>query len=74
MCVFYQGPGLLLSDDDTALHGEFSDDWAVNGKVERISVSFNLCVRISSNTMLQNFMQLFYLLPICYGALINSFL
>lgn len=44
VCVFYQGQGLLLSDDDTALHGEFSDDWTVNGKVERISVSFNLCV------------------------------
>ncbi|XP_055360815.1 alsin-like isoform X2 [Betta splendens] len=26
------GPGLLVSDDDTALHGEFSDDWTVNGK------------------------------------------
>ncbi|KAF3842963.1 hypothetical protein F7725_001812, partial [Dissostichus mawsoni] len=26
------GPGLLVSDDDTALHGEFSDDWIVNGK------------------------------------------
>ncbi|XP_076603108.1 alsin-like isoform X2 [Chaetodon auriga] len=26
------GPGLLMSDDDTALHGEFSDDWTVNGK------------------------------------------
>uniref|UniRef100_A0A3Q3KU11 Alsin Rho guanine nucleotide exchange factor ALS2 a n=1 Tax=Labrus bergylta TaxID=56723 RepID=A0A3Q3KU11_9LABR len=28
------GQGLLVSDDDTALHGEFSDDWTVNGKVE----------------------------------------
>ncbi|XP_040913014.1 alsin-like isoform X2 [Toxotes jaculatrix] len=26
------GPGLLASDDDTAFHGEFSDDWTVNGK------------------------------------------
>ncbi|XP_068602604.1 alsin-like [Brachionichthys hirsutus] len=26
------GPGLVVSDDDTALHGEFSDDWIVNGK------------------------------------------
>uniref|UniRef100_A0A8P4G5H2 Alsin n=1 Tax=Dicentrarchus labrax TaxID=13489 RepID=A0A8P4G5H2_DICLA len=26
------GPGLLVSDDDTALHGEFTDDWIVNGK------------------------------------------
>ncbi|XP_069388473.1 alsin-like isoform X5 [Paralichthys olivaceus] len=26
------GPGLLLSDDDTAFHGDFSDDWTVNGK------------------------------------------
>ncbi|KAM3608464.1 uncharacterized protein V6R79_026113 [Siganus canaliculatus] len=26
------GPGLLVSDDDTILHGEFSDDWIVNGK------------------------------------------
>ncbi|XP_040003965.1 alsin-like isoform X1 [Xiphias gladius] len=26
------GPGLLVSDDDTAFHGEFSDDWNVNGK------------------------------------------
>uniref|UniRef100_A0A674NA68 Alsin Rho guanine nucleotide exchange factor ALS2 n=1 Tax=Takifugu rubripes TaxID=31033 RepID=A0A674NA68_TAKRU len=26
------GPGLLMSDDDTAIHGEFSDDWVVNGK------------------------------------------
>ncbi|KAL6100615.1 als2 [Pungitius sinensis] len=26
------GPGLLVSDDDTALHGEFSEDWTVNGK------------------------------------------
>ncbi|XP_018537544.1 alsin isoform X2 [Lates calcarifer] len=26
------GPGLLVSDDDTAFHGEFSDDWTVNGK------------------------------------------
>lgn len=34
MGVFYQGPGLLVSDDDTAFHGEFSDDWTVNGKVE----------------------------------------
>ncbi|TNN23938.1 Alsin [Liparis tanakae] len=22
----------MVSDDDTALHGEFSDDWSVNGK------------------------------------------
>lgn len=28
-----QGSGLLMSDDDTAFHGEFSDDWVVNGKV-----------------------------------------
>ncbi|KAF7655197.1 hypothetical protein LDENG_00059690 [Lucifuga dentata] len=26
------GPGLLVSDDDTALHGEFADNWTVNGK------------------------------------------
>uniref|UniRef100_A0A673ATW6 Alsin Rho guanine nucleotide exchange factor ALS2 a n=1 Tax=Sphaeramia orbicularis TaxID=375764 RepID=A0A673ATW6_9TELE len=26
------GPGLLVSDDDTAFHAEFSDDWTVNGK------------------------------------------
>lgn len=26
------GLGLLVSDDDTAFHGEFSDDWTVNGK------------------------------------------
>ncbi|CAJ1079928.1 alsin-like isoform X2 [Xyrichtys novacula] len=26
------GPGLLVSDDDTVLHGEFSDDWTVSGK------------------------------------------
>uniref|UniRef100_UPI0037E9340C alsin-like isoform X2 n=1 Tax=Semicossyphus pulcher TaxID=241346 RepID=UPI0037E9340C len=26
------GQGLLVSDDNTALHGEFSDDWTVNGK------------------------------------------
>lgn len=34
VCIFYQGPGLLLSDDDTAFNGEFSDDWTVSGKVE----------------------------------------
>lgn len=28
-----QGSGLLMSDDDTAFHGEFSDDWVVNGRV-----------------------------------------
>ncbi|XP_070694071.1 alsin-like [Pempheris klunzingeri] len=26
------GLGLLVSDDDTVFHGEFSDDWTVNGK------------------------------------------
>ncbi|XP_070770301.1 alsin-like [Enoplosus armatus] len=26
------GLGLLVSDDDTAFHGEFSDDWNANGK------------------------------------------
>ncbi|XP_045909587.1 alsin-like isoform X3 [Micropterus dolomieu] len=26
------GPGLLVADDDTAFHGEFSDDWIANGK------------------------------------------
>ncbi|XP_072768125.1 alsin-like isoform X2 [Nerophis lumbriciformis] len=26
------GLGLLVSDDDTAFHGEFSEDWTVNGK------------------------------------------
>uniref|UniRef100_A0AAQ5ZFQ1 VPS9 domain-containing protein n=1 Tax=Amphiprion ocellaris TaxID=80972 RepID=A0AAQ5ZFQ1_AMPOC len=26
------GPGLLVSEDDTVFHGEFSDDWTVNGK------------------------------------------
>lgn len=35
--IFHQGPGLLVSDDDTAFHGEFSDDWTANGKVERMS-------------------------------------
>ena len=30
---------MLVSDDDTAFHGEFSDDWTVNGKVERMSPS-----------------------------------
>uniref|UniRef100_A0A3Q3E839 Alsin Rho guanine nucleotide exchange factor ALS2 n=1 Tax=Hippocampus comes TaxID=109280 RepID=A0A3Q3E839_HIPCM len=31
------GPGLLVSDDDTAFHGEFSEDWTANGKVENIA-------------------------------------
>ncbi|XP_024141941.1 alsin isoform X3 [Oryzias melastigma] len=26
------GPGLLVSEDETTFHGEFSDDWTVNGK------------------------------------------
>ncbi|XP_030614260.1 alsin-like isoform X3 [Archocentrus centrarchus] len=26
------GPGLLVSDDDTIFHGEFSDDWTISGK------------------------------------------
>ncbi|XP_054642084.1 alsin-like isoform X2 [Dunckerocampus dactyliophorus] len=26
------GPGLLVSDDDTAFRGEFSENWSVNGK------------------------------------------
>ncbi|KAM3862238.1 alsin-like [Diretmus argenteus] len=26
------GPGLLVSEDDTAFHGEFSEDWTVSGK------------------------------------------
>ncbi|XP_026151072.1 alsin-like isoform X2 [Mastacembelus armatus] len=26
------GSGLLLSDDDTVFHGEFSEDWTINGK------------------------------------------
>ncbi|KAM4731264.1 alsin-like isoform 2-T2 [Anableps anableps] len=26
------GSGLLVSDDDTVFHGEFSDNWTVNGK------------------------------------------
>ncbi|XP_069554738.1 alsin isoform X1 [Brachyistius frenatus] len=26
------GPGLLVSEDDTFFHGEFSDDWTVSGK------------------------------------------
>ncbi|XP_072301246.1 alsin-like isoform X3 [Eucyclogobius newberryi] len=26
------GSGLLVSDDDTTFHGEFSDDWTINGK------------------------------------------
>lgn len=43
MCVFYQGPGLLVSDDDTAFHGEFSDDWTVNGKVESTLSPLYLC-------------------------------
>lgn len=34
MTVFLQqGSGLLMTDDDTAFHGEFSDDWLVNGRV-----------------------------------------
>ncbi|KAM7380722.1 hypothetical protein PAMP_003997 [Pampus punctatissimus] len=40
-CVYYEGtfrenkmsgPGLLVSEDNTTLHGEFSDDWTVSGK------------------------------------------
>lgn len=34
MCLICQGPGLLVSEDDTVFQGEFSDDWTVNGKVE----------------------------------------
>ncbi|XP_011487920.1 alsin-like isoform X3 [Oryzias latipes] len=26
------GPGLLVSEDETTFHGEFSDDWTVSGK------------------------------------------
>ncbi|KAM9710020.1 alsin-like isoform 2-T2 [Menidia menidia] len=26
------GPGLLVSEDDTRFHGDFSDDWSINGK------------------------------------------
>lgn len=26
------GSGLLVSEDDTVFHGEFSDDWTINGK------------------------------------------
>uniref|UniRef100_A0A3P9C215 Alsin Rho guanine nucleotide exchange factor ALS2 n=1 Tax=Maylandia zebra TaxID=106582 RepID=A0A3P9C215_9CICH len=26
------GPGLLMSDDDTVFHGEFTDDWTISGK------------------------------------------
>ncbi|XP_028292919.1 alsin-like isoform X2 [Gouania willdenowi] len=26
------GPGLLISEDDTVFHGDFCDDWTVNGK------------------------------------------
>uniref|UniRef100_A0A3Q3J027 Alsin-like PH-like domain-containing protein n=1 Tax=Monopterus albus TaxID=43700 RepID=A0A3Q3J027_MONAL len=37
------GLGLLVSDDDTAFHGEFSDDWTVSGKVENISFFIYLC-------------------------------
>lgn len=46
MCVFYQGPGLLVSDDDTAFHGEFSDDWTVNGKVESTLSPLYLCALV----------------------------
>lgn len=42
MCVFFQGPGLIVSDDDTALQGEFSDDWVVNGKVRIICLLYFL--------------------------------
>lgn len=45
MCVFCQGPGLLVADDDTAFHGEFSDDWIANGKVQSISVPVYLCIK-----------------------------
>ncbi|KAM7407669.1 hypothetical protein PAMA_003415 [Pampus argenteus] len=40
-CVYYEGtfrenkmsgPGLLVAEDNTTLHGEFSDDWTVSGK------------------------------------------
>ncbi|XP_067459329.1 alsin-like isoform X2 [Thunnus thynnus] len=40
-CVYYEGTfrenkmsgtGLLVSEDNTAFHGEFSDDWIVSGK------------------------------------------
>ncbi|XP_053184200.1 alsin-like [Scomber japonicus] len=40
-CLYYEGTfkenkmsgsGLLVSEDNTAFHGEFSDDWTVNGK------------------------------------------
>lgn len=32
-----------MSDDDTAFHGEFSDDWTVNGKVESTLSPLYLC-------------------------------
>ena len=47
MSVSYQGPGLLMSDDDTVLQGEFTDDWMVNGKVELIYV-WSICLALWS--------------------------
>lgn len=47
VCVFFQGPGLIVSDDDTALHGEFSDDWVVNGKVRIICLFYSLLWAVS---------------------------
>lgn len=51
--VLYQGPGLLMSDDDTVLHGEFSDDWTVNGKVES-SISFRSMCSVCLFAMLSS--------------------
>lgn len=47
VCVFFQGPGLIVSDDDTALHGEFSDDWVVNGKVRIICLLYSMLWAVS---------------------------
>ena len=47
--VLCQGPGLLVSDDDTALHGEFSDDWTVNGKVRKHPADLILSVLSTSD-------------------------
>lgn len=41
VCIFFQGSGLLVSEDNTAFHGEFSDDWTVNGKVQDVSCLSN---------------------------------
>lgn len=39
----------MLSDDDTAFHGEFSDDWTINGKVKNTPT---LLWRLSSDELI----------------------